>query len=118
MICSHKQRQSYKEDFNKEYSEYRDLHARIDSVTQQFMELDTQLKRLHHDSHKYKVKKLQICVCKLPLFNLLPLEWFFYLFIFSSQTVRNKILQEYRKIKKVTFLFQDDFNEQNNNSFY
>ncbi|XP_037551385.1 RNA polymerase II elongation factor ELL [Nematolebias whitei] len=69
VICSHKQRQSYKEDFNQEYSEYRDLHARIDSVTQQFMELDTQLKQLHHDSHKYK-------------------------------TVRNKIFQEYRKIKK------------------
>ncbi|XP_017271323.1 RNA polymerase II elongation factor ELL-like [Kryptolebias marmoratus] len=68
-ICSHNQRQSYKQDFNKEYSEYRDLHARIDGVTRQFMELDMQLKRLHHDSHKYK-------------------------------TVRNKILQEYRKIKK------------------
>ncbi|XP_054894169.1 RNA polymerase II elongation factor ELL-like [Poeciliopsis prolifica] len=68
-ISSHNQRQSYKLDFNKEYSEYRDLHARIDSVTQQFMDLDTQLKQLHHESHKYK-------------------------------TVRNKILQEYRKIKK------------------
>ncbi|CAG5866616.1 unnamed protein product [Menidia menidia] len=69
VICSHNQRQSYKQDFNEEYSEYRDLHARIDSVTRQFMELDTQLKQLHHESHKYK-------------------------------TVRNKILQEYRKIKK------------------
>ncbi|XP_059208858.1 RNA polymerase II elongation factor ELL-like [Centropristis striata] len=68
-ICSHEQRQSYKQDFNTEYSEYRDLHARIDEVTRQFMELDTQLKQLHHESHKYK-------------------------------TVRNQILQEYRKIKK------------------
>uniref|UniRef100_A0A3P8T2U2 OCEL domain-containing protein n=1 Tax=Amphiprion percula TaxID=161767 RepID=A0A3P8T2U2_AMPPE len=68
-ICSPGQRQSYKQDFNKEYSEYRDLHARIDIVTRQFMELDTQLKQLHHESHKYK-------------------------------TVRNQILQEYRKIKK------------------
>ncbi|XP_029972361.1 RNA polymerase II elongation factor ELL-like [Salarias fasciatus] len=55
-ICSHSQRQSYKQDFNSEYSEYRDLHARIDSVTRQFMELDTQLKQLHHESHKYKVR--------------------------------------------------------------
>lgn len=55
VICSHDQRQSYKQDFNKEYSEYRDLHARIDGVTRQFMELDTQLKQLHHESHKYKV---------------------------------------------------------------
>uniref|UniRef100_A0A3Q0SG56 OCEL domain-containing protein n=1 Tax=Amphilophus citrinellus TaxID=61819 RepID=A0A3Q0SG56_AMPCI len=69
VIYSHEQRQSYKQDFNKEYDEYRDLHSRIDSVTQQFMDLDTQLKQLHHESHKYK-------------------------------TVRNQILQEYRKIKK------------------
>ncbi|TDG99024.1 hypothetical protein EPR50_G00206330 [Perca flavescens] len=69
VICSQDQRQRYKQDFNTEYSEYRDLHARIDGVTRQFMELDTQLKRLHHESHKYK-------------------------------TVRNQILQEYRKIKK------------------
>lgn len=68
-ISSQSQRQTYKQDFNKEYSEYRDLHARIDNVTQQFMELETQLKQLHHESHKYK-------------------------------TVRTKILQEYRKIKK------------------
>lgn len=68
-ICSQDQRQSYKQDFNKEYSEYRDLHAHIDSVTRQFMELDTQLKQLHHESRKYK-------------------------------TVHNKILQEYRRIKK------------------
>ncbi|KAM4723773.1 RNA polymerase II elongation factor ELL-like isoform 2-T2 [Anableps anableps] len=54
VISSQSQRQSYKLDFNKEYSEYRDLHARIDSVTQQFMELDTQLKQLHRESHKYK----------------------------------------------------------------
>lgn len=55
-ICSPERRQSYKQDFNREYSEYRDLHARIDSVTRQFMELDTQLKQLHHGSHKYKVR--------------------------------------------------------------
>lgn len=60
VICSHDQRQSYKQDFNKEYSEYRDLHARIDGVTRQFMELDTQLKQLHHESHKYKTVHNQI----------------------------------------------------------
>lgn len=54
-IGSHDQRQRYKQDFNKEYSEYRDLHARIDGVTRQFMELDAQLKQLHHESRKYKV---------------------------------------------------------------
>lgn len=59
-ICSHNQRQSYKQDFNKEYSEYRDLHARIDSVTQQFMDLETQLKQLHRESHKYKVRHEEV----------------------------------------------------------
>lgn len=58
VICSHDQRQCYKHDFNTEYSEYRDLHARIDGVMRQFMELDTQLKRLHQESHKYKVKTI------------------------------------------------------------
>ncbi|KAM3870967.1 RNA polymerase II elongation factor ELL-like [Diretmus argenteus] len=59
-ICSHDHRQSYKQDFNKEYSEYRDLHARIDSVTRQFMQLDTQLKQLRRGSHKYKTTHGQI----------------------------------------------------------
>ncbi|XP_061699360.1 RNA polymerase II elongation factor ELL-like [Syngnathoides biaculeatus] len=68
-ISTPAQRQRYKEEFNKEYSEYRDLHARIDRVTQQFVELDTQLKQLHHDSPKYK-------------------------------TIHNKIVQDYRQIKK------------------
>ncbi|XP_034531413.1 RNA polymerase II elongation factor ELL-like [Notolabrus celidotus] len=68
-IQSYDQRQNYKLDFNREYSEYRDIHARIDGVTRQFMELDTQLKQLHRQSHKYK-------------------------------TVRDQIVQEYRKIKK------------------
>uniref|UniRef100_A0A8C7XBY8 Elongation factor for RNA polymerase II n=1 Tax=Oryzias sinensis TaxID=183150 RepID=A0A8C7XBY8_9TELE len=53
-ICSHSQRQSYKQDFNKEYSEYRDLHARIDHTTRQFLELESQLKQLHRGSLKYK----------------------------------------------------------------
>lgn len=60
-IYNHEQRQSYKLDFNKEYDEYRDLHSRIDSVTQQFMDLDTQLKQLHHESHKYKVFLQKCC---------------------------------------------------------
>lgn len=56
-IGSPAQRQRYKEEFNKQYSEYRDLHAHIDGVTRQFMELETQLKQLHQDSHKYKVRR-------------------------------------------------------------
>ncbi|KAM8916823.1 RNA polymerase II elongation factor ELL-like isoform 2-T3 [Spinachia spinachia] len=70
-IFNHDQRQSYKQDFNTEYSEYRDLHARIDGVTRQFMELDTQLKQLHHESHKYKTVRNQILqeYCKIKKSN-------------------------------------------------
>nr|XP_020469717.1 RNA polymerase II elongation factor ELL-like [Monopterus albus] len=60
VICSHDQRQSYKQDFNNEYQEYRDLHARIDGMMRQFMELATQLKQLHRESHKYKTVHNQI----------------------------------------------------------
>uniref|UniRef100_A0A3Q2Y5H5 RNA polymerase II elongation factor ELL-like n=1 Tax=Hippocampus comes TaxID=109280 RepID=A0A3Q2Y5H5_HIPCM len=59
-ISSPAQRQRYKEEFNKQYSEYRDLHSHIDGVTRQFMELETQLKQLHRDSHKYKTIHNQI----------------------------------------------------------
>ncbi|XP_056915497.1 RNA polymerase II elongation factor ELL-like [Takifugu flavidus] len=54
VISSYHQRQSYKHEFNSDYSEYRLLHARIDGVTQQFMELNAQLQQLTRDSSKYK----------------------------------------------------------------
>lgn len=61
-ISSSQQRQSYKQEFNQDYSEYRLLHARIDGVTQQFMELNTQLQQLSRESCKYKVRR-HACVC-------------------------------------------------------
>ncbi|KAM9777500.1 RNA polymerase II elongation factor ELL-like [Neosynchiropus ocellatus] len=60
VIGDQEQRQRYKQEFNKEYSEYRNLHAHIDGVTRQFMELDAQLKQLHPDRHKYKTVRNQI----------------------------------------------------------
>lgn len=97
-ICSPERRQSYKQDFNREYSEYRDLHARIDGVTRQFMELDTQLKQLHHGSHKYKVRTStdggrRVAVesvnerdeefyCLLPCVLSVPFDFFLILFCF------------------------------------
>lgn len=62
VISGSRQRQSYKQEFNQDYSEYRLLHARIDGVTQQFMELNTQLQQLSRESCKYKVKH-PTCVC-------------------------------------------------------
>lgn len=59
-IVSHEQRQSYKDDFNAEYDEYRNLHAQIERVTKRFMELDAQWKLLSPGSKEYRVKKDKI----------------------------------------------------------
>ncbi|XP_019393906.1 PREDICTED: RNA polymerase II elongation factor ELL isoform X2 [Crocodylus porosus] len=54
------QRQSYKNDFNAEYNEYRDLHARIERITRRFTQLDSQLKQLSQGSEEYKTIHDQI----------------------------------------------------------
>ena len=56
-IVSYEQRQSYKDDFNAEYDEYRNLHARMESITRKFMKLDEQRKQLSPGSKEYHVKK-------------------------------------------------------------
>ncbi|XP_072833945.2 RNA polymerase II elongation factor ELL [Pogona vitticeps] len=59
-IASSEQRQSYKNDFNAEYGEYRGLHARIERITRRFMQLDSQLKQLTQGSEEYKTIHDQI----------------------------------------------------------
>lgn len=54
-ILSSEQRQSYKTDFNAEYSEYRGLHARIEQITRRFTQLDAQLRQLSQGSEEYEV---------------------------------------------------------------
>ncbi len=61
VISSQEQRQSYKNDFNTEYSEYRGLHARIESITRQFTILDSELKQLQQGTDKYKVSSYWKC---------------------------------------------------------
>ncbi|NXX58209.1 ELL2 factor, partial [Scopus umbretta] len=56
-IVSYEQRESYKDDFNAEYDEYRNLHARIESITRRFVQLDAQRKLLSPGSKEYQVKK-------------------------------------------------------------
>lgn len=60
VISSQEQRQTYKNDFNAEYSEYRGLHSRIESITRQFTILDSELKQLQQGTDKYKVSSLKI----------------------------------------------------------
>ncbi|KAJ8278881.1 hypothetical protein COCON_G00059470 [Conger conger] len=59
-IASQEQRQTYKNDFNAEYSEYRGLHARIEGITRQFTVLDSELKQLPQGTDKYKTIHNQI----------------------------------------------------------
>ncbi|XP_077573632.1 RNA polymerase II elongation factor ELL isoform X2 [Stigmatopora nigra] len=60
VIKSPDQRQSYKNDFNSEYSEYRGLHARIESITRHFTELENELKKLQQGTDKYMTIHNQI----------------------------------------------------------
>ncbi|XP_040277487.1 RNA polymerase II elongation factor ELL2 [Bufo bufo] len=55
VIVSKEQRQSYKDDFNSEYDEYRSLHARVEGITTKFMQLDAQRKRLSPGSREYQI---------------------------------------------------------------
>lgn len=59
-ISSSEQRQSYKNDFNAEYSEYRSLHARIEQITRRFTQLDAQLRQLSQGSEEYETTRGQI----------------------------------------------------------
>lgn len=59
-ISSSEQRQSYKNDFNAEYSEYRSLHARIEQITRRFTQLDAQLRQLSQGSDEYETTRGQI----------------------------------------------------------
>ncbi|RXM97325.1 RNA polymerase II elongation factor ELL2 [Acipenser ruthenus] len=45
-IVSLDQRQTYKDDFNAEYEEYRNLHGRVESITRRFAQLDAERKRV------------------------------------------------------------------------
>ncbi|XP_068522786.1 RNA polymerase II elongation factor ELL2 isoform X1 [Anas acuta] len=54
-IVSHEQRQSYKDDFDAEYDEYRSLYARMENITRRFMKLDAQRKQLSPGSKEYQI---------------------------------------------------------------
>ncbi|XP_068450450.1 RNA polymerase II elongation factor ELL2 [Clinocottus analis] len=48
------QRQSYKDDFNAEYDEYRQLHARVENITRRFTELDAKCRKLAPGTKEYQ----------------------------------------------------------------
>lgn len=74
-IASNDQRLQYKQDFNTEYEEYRQLHAKIDKVSQKFLQLQILRKQTPRDSLEFEVGLSrhmlpllrQLCVAKIPL---------------------------------------------------
>ncbi|NXQ77522.1 ELL factor, partial [Quiscalus mexicanus] len=56
-IVSLEQRQPYKDDFNAEYEEYRNLHSLIDKTTKKYRQFQEQWKSLIPGSEAYQVKK-------------------------------------------------------------
>ncbi|XP_034534473.1 RNA polymerase II elongation factor ELL2 isoform X1 [Notolabrus celidotus] len=48
------QRQSYKDDFNAEYDEYRLLHARVENINRRFTQLDSQCRKLAPGTKEYQ----------------------------------------------------------------
>ncbi|KAM6104827.1 RNA polymerase II elongation factor ELL2-like [Pterocles gutturalis] len=54
-IVSHEQRQRYEDDFNAEYGEYRNLHARIESTVKRFTKLAERRKLISPGSKEYEI---------------------------------------------------------------
>jgi len=54
------QRQSYKADFNKSYTNYRKLHNVLDDVSKRFSHLESKLKQATRGSEEFKIVKARI----------------------------------------------------------
>ncbi|XP_069022570.1 RNA polymerase II elongation factor ELL2 [Embiotoca jacksoni] len=53
-LLSNDQRQGYKNDFNAEYDEYRQLHARVESITRRFTQLDARCRKRAPGTKEYQ----------------------------------------------------------------
>ena len=80
IVCG-EQRSRYKEDFNSQYDEYRDLFQSIDKVSKRFAKLEEELRQQHEGTTAWQVdniwhlpasvKSLNYClVCQVLLFIL------------------------------------------------
>lgn len=49
------QRRQYKQEFNKEYSEYQELHQEVDIVARKFQNLRTQINQTEEGSPDFEV---------------------------------------------------------------
>ncbi|KAF7479776.1 RNA polymerase II elongation factor ELL3 [Marmota monax] len=54
-IQSTEQQQAYEQDFERDYAEYRILHARVGAASQRFIELGAEIKRVQQGTPEHKV---------------------------------------------------------------
>ena len=54
-IVSGEQRSRYKEDFNSQYNEYRNLHKAIDKVSKRFAQLEEELRQQNEGTTAWQV---------------------------------------------------------------
>lgn len=57
-LVSTDQRQTYKDDFNAEYDEYRLLHAHVENITRRFTQLDNQCRKLAPGTTEHQVSRV------------------------------------------------------------
>lgn len=106
-LASGDQRQSYKDDFNAEYDEYRLLHARVESVTRRFSQLDAQCRKLVPGTKEYQVTERCSCspgyrLCSTSSFPLLIQVYCLFVWFFFLQKMQEEVLKEYKKMKHVS----------------
>lgn len=59
-IVDSKQRQMYKSEFNKEYTEYKELHKEVDAVARKFQNLRSQIDQTEEGTPDFEVLKQQV----------------------------------------------------------
>lgn len=100
------QRRQYKQEFNKEYSEYQELHQEVDIVARKFQNLRTQINQTEEGSPDFEVwLLLWNCFNFFPNIHYIsvlyisfdasfcePFSLLFYLYLFPSEVyVRDKV---------------------------
>ncbi|KAG7473263.1 hypothetical protein MATL_G00093850 [Megalops atlanticus] len=102
-ITALEQRQKYKADFCAEYDEYRELHSRISSVTEIFVQLSAKIKTLSPGTKEHKVQEAQLPLAQWGQRHRALLQDLFALLcrrLFSLDLMEEQIIDKYNKYKK------------------
>lgn len=100
------QRRKYKTEFDKDYSEYRQLHTVMEKARKRFANLQDELRKVHPSDEKYRVNILLLSTSALfslrilhapPPYHTPQLLVIIYYFFLYLQEIQNKILLEYKE---------------------